>query len=223
MEKTSSHGPKCVLFLSLFGFLAGMVPLSASSASGSPGSAPGTGQTRETAVLAGGCFWGMEAVFERLKGVTDVVSGYAGGTKDTATYKKVSTGRTGHAECVRITFNPDAISYEILLKVFFTVAHDPTELNYQGPDRGTQYRSEIFSTTPEQKRIAEEYIRRLSLQKTFPKPVVTKVGMLKEFFPAEAYHQDFMDRNPKNAYIVQWDLPKIEQLKRDFPELISKK
>jgi peptide-methionine (S)-S-oxide reductase len=205
------------------GLLAGIVVTAAVGMSGQTGGMPGREKAKETAVLAGGCFWGMEAVFERLRGVTDVVSGYAGGSKETATYKKVGTGRTGHAECIRVTFDPVAIRYETLLKVFFTVAHDPTQLNYQGPDTGTQYRSEIFCTTEEQRRIAEDYIRRLNLEKVFPKPVVTRVGMLKGFFPAEAYHQDFLDRNPGHPYIVQWDLPKIERLKRDFPELISKK
>lgn len=178
--------------------------------------------TKEIAVLAGGCFWGMEAVFERLEGVTNVVSGYSGGTKETARYKKVGTGRTGHAESVRIEFNPQQISFGTLLKVFFSVAHDPTQLNRQGPDVGSQYRSEIFYDSPEQKRIAEEYIRLLNRKKVFRKPIVTRISKLTAFYPAEAYHQDFLDRNPANPYIVQWDLPKIQHLKKEFPDLIAK-
>ena len=164
----------------------------------------------------------MEAVFERLEGVTNVVSGYSGGTKETARYKKVGTGRTGHAESVRIEFNPQQISFGTLLKVFFSVAHDPTQLNRQGPDVGSQYRSEIFYDSPEQKRIAEEYIRLLNRKKVFRKPIVTRISKLTAFYPAEAYHQDFLDRNPANPYIVQWDLPKIQHLKKEFPDLIAK-
>jgi peptide-methionine (S)-S-oxide reductase len=181
--------------------------------------APGT---TETAVLAGGCFWGMEGVFERLKGVSDVVSGYSGGDKSTAMYDIVSTGRTGHAESVRITYDPSKISFGTLLKVFFSVAHDPTELNYQGPDHGTQYRSVIFYTNAEQKKIATEYIRILGKAGVFKDPIVTEVVPLKAFYPAEEYHQDFMDKNPDNPYIVYWDLPKIALLKERFPELIAR-
>jgi peptide-methionine (S)-S-oxide reductase len=177
---------------------------------------------KEIAVLAGGCFWGMEGVFERLKGVTNVTSGYAGGSKETAHYQMVGTGRTGHAECVRIEFNPSQISFGTLLKVFFSVAHDPTELNFQGPDEGTQYRSAIFYTGAAQKQIAEEYISLLDRQKTFSKPIVTQVVPLQAFYPAEAYHQDFLDRHPDYAYIVQWDLPKIKHLKKEFPDLVSR-
>jgi len=177
----------------------------------------------QIAVLAGGCFWGVEAVFERLQGVSNVVSGFAGGSAVTAHYEIVSTGTTGHAESVQITYDPAAISYGTLLKVFFAVAHDPTELNRQGPDEGTQYRSSIFYSTPEQKTVAEAYIRQLAAAKIFADPIVTKVVPLQGFYPAEAYHQHFLDRNPTYPYIVYNDLPKLEHLKKDFPELLKKK
>jgi peptide-methionine (S)-S-oxide reductase len=177
---------------------------------------------KEAVVLAGGCFWGMEGVFERLRGVTDVTSGYAGGSKDTAHYNMVSTGRTGHAESVRIEFDPSEISFGTLLKVFFSVAHDPTQLNYQGPDEGPQYRSAIFYTSAEQKQIAEDYIRILDRAGVFRKPIVTQVIPLNAFYPAEAYHQDFLDRHPDYPYIVYWDMPKIKHLKKEFPALVSK-
>lgn len=174
-----------------------------------------------TAVFAGGCFWGVEGIYERVKGVWDVSSGYAGGTKDTAHYDLVSSGTTGHAESVRILYDPAIISYKTLLDIFFTVAHDPTQLNYQGPDIGPQYRSAIFYVDDEQRRIAEEYIDTLDQAKVFPKPVVTQVVPLAEFFPAEEYHQDFLDRNPDHPYIVYWDLPKIRHLVEEFPELVA--
>jgi peptide-methionine (S)-S-oxide reductase len=174
----------------------------------------------ETAVLAGGCFWGVEGVFERLKGVMDVTSGYAGGEAKTAHYSMVSAGTTGHAESVRVTFDPSIISYTELLEVFFSVAHDPTQLNYQGPDKGSQYRSAIFYTDEHQKGIAEEYIRMLERDGIFKKPIVTQVVPLKAFYPAEDHHQDFMDRNPNHPYIVYWDVPKVEHLKKAFPELL---
>jgi peptide-methionine (S)-S-oxide reductase len=174
-----------------------------------------------TAVLAGGCFWGMEGVFERLRGVKDVVSGYSGGDQATAQYQIVGTGRTGHAESIQVTYDPSQISYGTLLKVFFSVAHDPTQLNYQGPDHGSQYRSVIFYASEEQKRVAEEYIRSLDRAKVFGKPIVTQVVPLKAFFPAEEYHQDFMDKNPGYPYIVYWDVPKIKHLEKEYPELLS--
>jgi peptide-methionine (S)-S-oxide reductase len=174
-----------------------------------------------TAVLAGGCFWGMEGVFERLKGVEDVVSGYSGGEASTAHYEIVGTGRTGHAESIRIVYDPSRISYGTLLKVFFSVAHDPTELNYQGPDHGSQYRSAIFYANDEQKRIAEQYIHSLDRAKVFGKPIVTQVVPLKAFYPAEAYHQDFMDRNPNYPYIVYWDRPKVRELEKEYPRLLD--
>ena len=175
----------------------------------------------QTAVLAGGCFWGIEGVFERLKGVVDVVSGYSGGEKETAHYESVGSGTTGHAESVKITYDPKRISYGTLLEIYFSVAHDPTQLNYQGPDHGSQYRSAIFYETPEQKRVAEEYIRSLDAAKTYPKRIVTQVVPLKAFYPAEEYHQNFMVRNPDNPYIEYWDLPKVAHLKKAFPELLA--
>lgn len=177
------------------------------------------GAEAETIVLAGGCFWGMEALFEHLKGVTDVVSGYAGGDAATAHYDQVSTGATGHAEAVQVTYDPSQITLGQILKIYFSVAHDPTQLDRQGPDRGTQYRSEIFSRTPDQKKIAAAYIQQLDAAKVFSSPVVTKIEVLKEFYPAEAYHQDFAKRNPVHPYIVVHDMPKVAALKRDFSAL----
>jgi peptide-methionine (S)-S-oxide reductase len=176
----------------------------------------------QTAVLAGGCFWGVEAVFENLKGVTNVVSGYAGGSKSTAHYEMVGSGRTGHAESVQITYDPAQISYGRLLQVYFSVAHDPTELNRQGPDVGTQYRSEIFYSSDDQKRVAEAYILQLNQTRVFRRPVVTKVEPLAGFYPAEGYHQDFIAHNPNHPYVVYNDLPKLTQLKKQFPELTKK-
>jgi len=173
----------------------------------------------QTAVLAGGCFWGVEGVFEHVKGVTRVVSGYSGGQADTAHYAQVSTGRTGHAESVRIAYDPARISYGQLLKVFFAVAHDPTELNRQGPDTGTQYRSAIFYANADQRRVAESYIAQLQNARVFPRPIVTQVIQLKAFYDAEAYHQDYLDHHPTQPYIVINDLPKIADLKREFPAL----
>lgn len=177
--------------------------------------AAGTG----TAVLAGGCFWGVEGVFEHVKGVTRVVSGYSGGTADTANYRQVSSGRTGHAEAVRITYDPRQVSYGQLLRVFFSVAHDPTQLNRQGPDTGPQYRSAIFYADAGQKRVADAYIAQLQKAQVFPRPVVTEVVPLKAFHEAEAYHQDYVARNPRQTYVVVNDLPKIADLKRLFPSL----
>lgn len=182
------------------------------------GAAPSPHQ--QTAVFAGGCFWGMEAVFERLKGVSNVVSGFAGGPALAAHYEIVSTGMTGHAESVQVTFDPAQISYQQLLKVYFLVAHDPTELNRQGPDTGTQYRSEIFFTTPEQKRAAMAMIADLTRRHTFLNPIVTRVEPLHAFYAAEAYHQHYFDRNPNDPYIVYNDKPKVERLARTFPALI---
>ncbi|HUI70056.1 MAG TPA: peptide-methionine (S)-S-oxide reductase MsrA [Spirochaetia bacterium] len=177
----------------------------------------------QTAVLAGGCFWGMEGVFERLKGVVDVTSGYSGGDADTAHYEMVGSGTTGHAESIQIHYDPSQISYGTLLKVFFTVAHDPTELDFQGPDYGSQYRSAIFYANEGQKEVADGYIRALDQAKVFPKPIVTQVVPLKAFYPAEDYHQHFLDRNPGYPYIVFYDLPKIATLKRMFPQLVASK
>jgi peptide-methionine (S)-S-oxide reductase len=173
----------------------------------------------QTAVLAGGCFWGMESVFEHVRGVTSVVAGFSGGSKDTAHYETVSDGNTGHAESVQITFDPARVSYATLLDVYFRVAHDPTELNYQGPDSGTQYRSAIFYANAEQKRIAERTIAQLTAQKAFPAPIVTQVVALTGFYPAEAYHQHFAALHPLYPYIVINDAPKLSALKSRFPQL----
>lgn len=174
---------------------------------------------RQTLVLAGGCFWGMEAVFEHLKGVSNVMSGYAGGSADTAHYGAVTSGRTGHAESIRITYDPAQISYGQLLKVYFAVAHDPTQLNRQGPDKGTHYRSAIFFNSPAQQRVAQAYIAQLNKAQVFKQPIVTQLTRLDGFFPAEDYHQNFVVRNPTYPYVVFHDLPKLEQLKRQFPNL----
>jgi peptide-methionine (S)-S-oxide reductase len=174
-------------------------------------------QGTATAVVAGGCFWGVDAVFKHMRGVKQVVSGYAGGSAMTAKYDVVSTGATGHAESVQITYDPSQVSYADLLKVFFSVAHDPTELNRQGPDRGTQYRSAIFYTDAGQKQVAEAYVKQLNDAKVFPKPVVTQVAALERFYPAEAYHQNYLALHPDQPYIVYNDLPKLAALKREFP------
>ncbi|MGH7913935.1 MAG: peptide-methionine (S)-S-oxide reductase MsrA [Candidatus Binataceae bacterium] len=175
--------------------------------------------TQETAVFAGGCFWGVDAVFKHVKGVDRVVSGYAGGEASTAQYETVSTGTTGHAESVEVTYDPSRVTYGDLLKVFFYAAHDPTELNRQGPDEGTQYRSAIFYTNADQKKIADAYIAQLDREKAFPESIVTQVVPLKGFYPAEAYHQDYLARHPHNPYIVINDLPKLGVLHEKFPRL----
>jgi peptide-methionine (S)-S-oxide reductase len=173
----------------------------------------------QTAVLAGGCFWGIEAVFEHVKGVIDAASGYAGGSANTAKYEIVSSGRTGHAEAVRIKYDPSQISYGQLLKVFFSVAHDPTQLNRQGPDHGTQYRSAIFCVDENQKRIAQAYIDQLNKANVFEGPIVTKVGVGSQFYVAEDYHQDYVVHHPNEPYIVMHDLPKVANLQKQFPSL----
>jgi peptide-methionine (S)-S-oxide reductase len=174
---------------------------------------------RETAVLAGGCFWGVDAVFKHVKGVVNVVSGYAGGASSTADYETVSEGRSGHAESVKVTYDPSVVSYETLLKVFFSVAHDPTQLNRQGPDVGTQYRSAIFYSSDEQKRGAQAYIADLEKSKALKRPVVTQVMPLQGFFAAEAYHQDYLAQHLTQPYIVYNDLPKLNDLRAKYPEL----
>jgi peptide-methionine (S)-S-oxide reductase len=179
-------------------------------------------QGQQTAVLAGGCFWGVEAVFEHLKGVTNVVSGFAGGDKSTAHYETVSTGQTGHAESVKITYDPSQITYGQLLKVYFSVAHNPTELNRQGPDTGTQYRSAIFYMNDDEKKVAEAYIQQLENAKVFSKRIVTQVVPLRGFYAAEGYHQHFLDHNPNNPYIVYNDLPKLAQLKKQYPQMCKR-
>jgi peptide-methionine (S)-S-oxide reductase len=172
----------------------------------------------QTAVIAGGCFWGVQGVFQHTAGVVNAVSGYAGGSKATANYNVVSTGTTGHAESVQIKYDPKKISYGKILQIFFSVAHDPTQLNRQGPDSGTQYRSAIFTTSDEQKKVADAYIAQLNSAKVYKKPIVTKVGPLEGFFPAEAYHQDYLTLHPNQSYIAYNDLPKIENLKEIFAE-----
>ena len=176
--------------------------------------APASGT--QTAVVAGGCFWGVQGVFQHTAGVVNAVSGYAGGTKATADYQTVSTGRTGHAEAVEVKYDPKKISYGKILQIYFSVAHDPTQLNRQGPDTGTQYRSAIFTTSDEQKKVAEAYIAQLNAAKVYKKPIVTKVGPLQAFYAAEDYHQDYLTLHPNQPYIAYNDLPKIENLKKLF-------
>ncbi len=173
----------------------------------------------QTAVVAGGCFWGVQAVFQHVKGVISATSGYSGGASSTAEYELVSTGDTGHAESVKITYDPSQITFGQLLRVFFSVAHDPTQLNRQGPDSGTQYRSVIFYDSDEQKRITEAYIAQLDKARVFPRPIVTQVLPLKAFCPAEAYHQDYAAQHPNNPYIVYNDAPKVAHLHQEFPDL----
>ncbi|MBV9735884.1 MAG: peptide-methionine (S)-S-oxide reductase MsrA [Acidisphaera sp.] len=173
----------------------------------------------QTAVFAGGCFWGVQGVFEHVRGVRQALSGYAGGPAKAASYELVSTGATGHAESVKVTYDPAVVSYGTLLRVFFSVAHDPTQVNRQGPDHGTQYRSEIFYTSPAQKEVADAYIAQLSATHSFARPIATKLEPLQGFYAAEAYHQDFMVHHPNHPYIVFNDLPKVETLKQIFPAL----
>lgn len=180
---------------------------------------PVTSSQKQTAVLAGGCFWGVEAVFEHVKGVSDVVSGFAGGTQATANYQRVSSGQTGHAEAVKITYDPSKVSYGQLLKIYFAVAHNPTELNRQGPDVGTQYRSAIFFANPAQKRVAQAYIAQLTKAHAFNQPIVTQVVPLQGFYAAESNHQNFIAHNPTYPYVVVHDLPKLAQLRVQFPGL----
>lgn len=180
-----------------------------------------TARQSASIVLAGGCFWGVEAVFERLKGVSDAVSGFAGGNKATAHYELVSTGLTGHAESVKVTYDPSQISFGKLLEVFFSVAHDPTELNRQGPDHGTQYRSAIFFSNEDQKRVAEAYIKQLNEAKIYSRPIVTQLTALDGFYRAEEYHQHYLDHNPDQPYIVYNDLPKLRRLEQQYPQLLK--
>ncbi len=187
------------------------IPAVASDVPATPGPA--------VAVLAGGCFWGMEAVFEQVKGVRSVVSGYAGGTRETATYDQVSTERTGHAEAIRITYDPRVVSYGTLLRIYFSVAHDPTQRDGQYPDSGPSYRSAIFPQTPAQALTAQRYIAQLSRAKAFGKPIATRIER-GTFFPAEAYHQDFARRNPTHAYIARWDRPKVAAFRVAYPGLV---
>jgi peptide-methionine (S)-S-oxide reductase len=177
----------------------------------------------QTAVLAGGCFWGVQGVFEHVRGVRQVLAGYAGGEKSTAQYETVSSGTTAHAESVKIIFDPAQVSYGQLLQIAFSVVHDPTQLNRQGPDVGTQYRSAVFYTDDTQKRIAEAYIRQLDEAHAYPRPIVTRVDPLTGFFPAEGYHQDYLIHHPNAPYIAFFDLPKVENFKQGFPELYNER
>jgi peptide-methionine (S)-S-oxide reductase len=179
--------------------------------------------TDRFAVFAGGCFWGIEAVFEHVKGVKSAMSGYAGGTADTAHYQIVSGGRTGHAESVQVVYDPSQVSYGQLLQIFFSVAHDPTQLNRQGPDEGPQYRSAIFFASPDQQHIAQAYIEQLNKANVFKKPIVTKVDRLDVFYPAEAYHQDYAVHHPNDLYIVMNDAPKVGRLREQFPQVYKGK
>jgi peptide-methionine (S)-S-oxide reductase len=209
----------------IFGLIVSLLACTADAASPAPipaattdvslSATPGT----QKAVFAGGCFWGTQSVFERVKGVTSTTVGYAGGSAATATYDQVTTETTGHAESVEVTYDPSKITYGQLLRIFFSVAHDPTQLNRQGPDVGTSYRSAIFYVSDEQQRIAKAYIAQLDAAKVFPKPIVTEVTPLKGFYRAEDYHQDYALHNPNNPYIMVCDRPKIEALKKQFPEL----
>jgi len=183
---------------------------------------PAQGAGLETAVLAGGCFWGVQAVYQHVKGVKNAVSGYAGGAQKDAVYETVSSGRTGHAEAVKVTFDPQQVSYGKILQIYFSVAHDPTQLNRQGPDTGPQYRSEIFPQNEAQLKTAKDYIAQLDATKVFKRPIVTKTGTMNAtFFPAEAYHQDYATRHPNQPYIAFNDAPKVENLKKMFPGLWS--
>jgi peptide-methionine (S)-S-oxide reductase len=201
-----------LLILSFSGFL------SAASLPAPSADLP-NGKPEASIVFAGGCFWGVEGVFEHVKGVKEAVSGYAGGSKSTAHYEIVSSGRTGHAESVQVTYDPSQVSFGKLLQVFFSVAHNPTELNRQGPDEGTQYRSAIFYSTDAERKVAEAYIEQLNGAKVFKHPIVTKLTPLDGFYPAEGDHQHFLEHNPNYPYIVYNDLPKLRDLKKQFPEL----
>lgn len=215
--------------LILIAIFAGAIACTARAATTAPIPAPAvdapkaTTSTPQTMVVAGGCFWGIQAVFQHVRGVLSATSGYSGGDAKTAEYETVSTGQTGHAESVQIVYDPSKITYGELLRVFFSVAHDPTQLNRQGPDDGTQYRSVIFYNTDEQKRIAESYIAQLDNAKVFPHRIVTEVVALKAFYPAEAYHQNYAANHPYQPYIVFNDAPKVEHLRKEFPDLYTGK
>jgi peptide-methionine (S)-S-oxide reductase len=178
-----------------------------------------TAKGQQTVVLAGGCFWGIQAVFEHVKGVKSVTAGYSGGAVKNPSYEQVSSGATGHAESVKIVYDPSKVTFGQLLKVFFSVAHDPTELDRQGPDNGTQYRSAVFFTSDSQQHIAKAYIDQLNSAKVYPQPIVTEVTAYSAFYPAEDYHQDFAEKNPYNTYIMMNDAPKVVNLKKDLPDL----
>ena len=223
MTRYSAH-LALVLSLSLFALACNAkagtaAPIPAPNADESRPASPG----KEKAVLAGGCFWGIQAVFQHVKGVISATSGYSGGSAKNAEYEIVSTGETGHAESVEVVYDPSQITYGELLRIFFSVAHDPTQLNRQGPDEGTQYRSSIFYANDEQKKIADAYIAQLDQAKVFPRPIVTKVVPLQAFYPAEAYHQNYAALHPNQPYIVFNDAPKVAHLKQEFPQLYTQK
>jgi peptide-methionine (S)-S-oxide reductase len=192
-------------------------PINAPAVDGALAAAP----AEDTAVFAGGCFWGVEAVFDHVKGVKRAISGYAGGNVGSPSYEQVSTGNTGHAESVEVIYDPSQVSYGKLLQIFFSVAHDPTQLNRQGPDHGTQYRSAIFYNNANQQRIAQSYVTQLTAAKTFSRPIVTQVAKLNGFFPAEEYHQHYLSQHMSQPYIVINDLPKVAALKKQFPDVYS--
>lgn len=202
-----------------FAVSAAILSLAAGTLVAQSGMKPVASASMQTAVFAGGCFWGVEAVFEHLKGVKSVVSGYAGGKVVNPDYDAVSGGRTGHAEAVKVTFDPSVVSYETLLKVFFTVVHDPTELNRQGPDVGTQYRSAIFYTSADQQKGTADFIAKMTSAKTYRNPIVTQVSALERFYDAESYHQNYLYSHLTQPYIVYNDLPKIDALKKQYPTL----
>jgi peptide-methionine (S)-S-oxide reductase len=214
---------RLTIIAALFAVAAGAVYWNAGAAAERPHVVPApafdehTSTTSEVAVLAGGCFWGVQGVFQHVAGVTSAVSGYAGGARDTADYETVSTGSTGHAESVQITFDPQRISYGRILQIFFSVVHDPTELDYQGPDHGTQYRSAIFPNNAEQAHVAEAYITQLNAAHVFAVPIVTRIEPDKTFYRAEAYHQNYLTLHPTQPYIAINDIPKVEALKQLFP------
>jgi peptide-methionine (S)-S-oxide reductase len=196
---------------------AAKTPIPAATSDSALSQSPG----KQTAIFAGGCFWGTQSVFERVKGVISTTAGYAGGSAATATYDQVTQENTGHAESVKVVFDPSQITYGQLLRIFFSVAHDPTQLNRQGPDVGSSYRSVIFYTNDEQQKLSKAYIAQLDAAKVFPRPIVTQVVPLKGFYDAESYHQDYALHNPNNPYIMVCDRPKIEALKLEFPELFK--
>ncbi len=212
-------------FLILLGILAGATACNARAGTASAVPPPAVDAPRtasagqQTAVIAGGCFWGIQAVFQHVKGVVSATSGYSGGSSKTAEYEVVSTGETGHAESVQIVYDPSQITYGQLLRVFFSVAHDPTQMNRQGPDTGSQYRSVIFYSNDEQKKIAEAYIAQLDSAKVFPRAIVTQVVPMKAFYPAEAHHQNYAAAHPNDPYIAFNDAPKVEHLRQEFPDL----
>jgi peptide-methionine (S)-S-oxide reductase len=216
-----------IRLLLAFGFAASLTGCTVNAASHMPLPAPNTDASlaktsgKQTAVFAGGCFWGTQAVFERVKGVLKTTTGYSGGSASSATYDQVTTETTGHAESVQVVFDPSKITYGQLLRIFFSVAHDPTQLNRQGPDVGTSYRSVIFYTSPEQEKVAKAYIAQLDAAHVFPKPIVTEVVPLKAFYDGEDYHQDYAEKNPNNPYIQVCDVPKMAALQQQFPDLFQ--